>query len=114
MPTTIVEIDPAVYDAAKRFFGLPAPEPNKLFLEDARLWVRERRLQLENETAVAAGDAPELFDMIVHDCFSGGGVPPHMFTLQFWEDLKAVMQPDGVVAVVSTCTICVHSVMVRV
>jgi len=41
----------------------------------------------------------ELFDIIVHDCFSGGGVPQHIFTVEFWEDLKAIISPEGVVAV---------------
>jgi hypothetical protein len=39
--------------------------------------------------------------MVVHDCFSGGGVPQHMFTMEFWDDLKSVIHEDGVVAVVS-------------
>lgn len=43
----------------------------------------------------------DLYDIVVHDCFSGGAVPKHIFTLEFWDDLKAIMNPEGVLAVVS-------------
>ncbi|KAF8165481.1 spermidine synthase [Crassisporium funariophilum] len=91
--TTIVEIDPAVYKAARTFFGLPDPGQGKVFLEDARAWVSGKRASLET------GNNEALFDFVVHDCFSGGGVPEHIFTLEFWNDLKATMQPDGVLVV---------------
>ncbi|TCD69885.1 hypothetical protein EIP91_005962 [Steccherinum ochraceum] len=103
LSTTIVELDPAVHEAARRFFGLATPEPGKLVLSDARAWVNKKRRALEGAdvTGVGAGEANSqgLFDIVVHDCFSGGGVPGHMFTVGFWEDLKAVMHPTGVVAV---------------
>lgn len=51
-------------------------------------------------TCVMAGKQVTPYDIVVHDCFSGGGVPEHLFTLEFWEDLKAVIHPDGVVVVV--------------
>ncbi|KAH9948365.1 S-adenosyl-L-methionine-dependent methyltransferase [Amylocystis lapponica] len=87
--TTLVELDPVVYDAARRYFGLPEPAPDRLVLRDPRSWVRERRDAL----------AQELFDVVVHDVFSGGGSPGHLFTQQFWEDVKGVMRADGVIAV---------------
>jgi spermidine synthase len=92
---TIVEIDPAVYMAARTYFGLPDPGPENVFLEDARSWVDRRRVDIS--TGV---DAP-LFDIVVHDCFSGGSVPEHIFTTEFWEDVKETMQPEGIVVVVS-------------
>ncbi|KAJ7241892.1 S-adenosyl-L-methionine-dependent methyltransferase [Mycena haematopus] len=87
--TTIVEIDPAVYDAARLYFGLPNHPPGNLFLEDARSWATKRRASI--------GAAP--FDIAVHDCFSGGGVPEHIFTVEFWDDLKAALHPEGVLVV---------------
>ncbi|KAG6830315.1 hypothetical protein H0H92_001250 [Tricholoma furcatifolium] len=91
--TTIVEIDPAVYDAARVYFGLPDPGPGNLFLEDARRWV-------ERESArVHTGEVDATYNFVVHDCFSGGGVPEHIFTLEFWDSLKTIMKPEGVVAV---------------
>ncbi|KAK2466436.1 hypothetical protein APHAL10511_002078 [Amanita phalloides] len=87
--TTIVEIDPAVYDAARRYFDLPDPGPGRVFLEDARRWVSRQKLV----------DSKVLFDFVVHDCFSGGGIPEHIYTLEFWSDLSTLVEPEGVVAV---------------
>ncbi|CCM04878.1 uncharacterized protein FIBRA_07072 [Fibroporia radiculosa] len=102
--TTVVEIDPAVYDAARRFFAFPELDPEKIVLRDARGWVRERKLMIENETSseyTAQQDKQplELYDMVLHDVFSGGGLPAHVFTQQFWNDTKHLMHPDGVLAV---------------
>ncbi|EMD40933.1 hypothetical protein CERSUDRAFT_111514 [Gelatoporia subvermispora B] len=100
--TTIVEIDPEVYNAAKRFFGLPTPD--QVFVEDVRKWTRLRRHVLEGGSQPAGGevlrkeDIPK-YDIIVHDCFSGGSLPAHLFTQQLWKDLKAVLEDDGVLAV---------------
>lgn len=83
-----------MYEAARTFFGFPDPGPGKVFLEDARSWVATKRAKIQ------AGNRETLYDFVVHDCFTGGGVPEHLFTLEFWEDLKAILHPDGVVVVV--------------
>jgi spermidine synthase len=88
--TTLIEIDPAVYNASRQYFGLPDLGTERVFIRDARAVVAEKRLA-----------AVDRYDYVVHDCFSGGGVPAHLFTVEFWEDLKVIMNPDGVVAVVS-------------
>ena len=89
--TSIIEIDPAVYRAARDYFGLP--EPAAAYIEDARGWVsRESNLQIDNRR--------ESSDIIVHDCFSGGGVPAHLYTIEFWNDVRNIMNSDGIVAVV--------------
>ncbi|KAF8551473.1 S-adenosyl-L-methionine-dependent methyltransferase [Imleria badia] len=90
--TTIVEIDPAVYDAARKYFGLVYPGDDRVFLEDARNWVYKRRAAMQSENL-------STFDIVIHDCFSGGGVPQHLFSVEFWNDLKSIMKPNGVVAV---------------
>jgi spermidine synthase len=95
--TTVIEIDPAVYNASRQYFGLPDLPSDRVFLEDARVVLAEKR-----QSALQHGVSNhKRYDYVVHDCFSGGGVPAHLFTIQFWEDLKIVMNPDGVVAVVS-------------
>ncbi|THV08321.1 hypothetical protein K435DRAFT_740343 [Dendrothele bispora CBS 962.96] len=93
MKLTIVEIDPAVYVAARRYFGLPDPGHENVFLQDARGWTAERRIQVE-----ARKDAT-LYDIVVHDCFSGGGVPEQLYSVEFWNDLKRIVSPNGVVVV---------------
>ena len=93
--TTIVEIDPAVYDAARTYFGLPDPGEGRVFLQDARGFIRQRKQKL------GLGEDLPKFDVVIHDVFSGGGLPGHLFTLEFWNDLKDTMKEDGVVVVVS-------------
>ncbi|KAF9247404.1 hypothetical protein BU15DRAFT_84903 [Melanogaster broomeanus] len=85
--TTIVEIDPAVYDAARQYFGLEHPGDDKVFLEDARDWVNGRRVAMQSNDEGASSK----FEIIVHDCFSGGGVPQHLFSMEFWNDPEAVV-----------------------
>ncbi|KIY51928.1 spermine/spermidine synthase [Fistulina hepatica ATCC 64428] len=91
--TTIIEIDPAVYDAAREYFALPDPGPGHVFLEDARGWVAR------NRAAARSISGSPTFDFVVHDCFSGGGVPEHLYTVEFWDDMKALMQPEGIAVV---------------
>ncbi len=96
-----MEIDPAVYEAATRYFGLVVPEPEKVFLTDARGWVISQTHAGMQGVSDITQDTPS-FDIVIHDCFSGGGVPSHLFTQPFWEDLRKLVKPDGVVAVVSS------------
>jgi spermidine synthase len=98
--TTVIEIDPAVYNASRQYFGLPDLGSERVFIRDARAVIAEKRLAaLQHGTPDVAK-----YDYVVHDCFSGGGVPAHLFTVEFWEDLKVIMNPEGVVAVVSRST----------
>ncbi|KAH9049711.1 hypothetical protein EDB84DRAFT_1452714 [Lactarius hengduanensis] len=85
--TTVIEIDPAVYNASRQYFGLPDLGSGRVFIRDARAVVAEKRLAaLQHSTPNV-----DKYDYVVHDCFSGGGVPAHLFTV--------IMNPDGVVAV---------------
>ncbi|KAF8342617.1 S-adenosyl-L-methionine-dependent methyltransferase [Cantharellus anzutake] len=98
MQTTIVEIGPAVYRFARKHFELP--KPNEVYLEDARSWVRQQASAMRSLRTSNPGQADaQLFDYVVHDCFSGGVVPHHLYTLEFWEDLKTLMRPSGVLRV---------------
>lgn len=105
-----MEIDPAVYIYAREYFGLPEPTGG-VFLEDARGWVDTRAktvqdgkyLEHGNATQVAQGvtsTSKELFDYIIHDCFSGGSVPTLLFSTGFFNSVKTLLKPDGVLAVV--------------
>ncbi|KAF7355544.1 Spermidine synthase [Mycena sanguinolenta] len=78
---------------ARLYFGLPDHPPENLFLEDARAWAAKRRASVGTDKSVP------LFDIAVHDCFSGGGVPEHIYTVEFWDDLKVALHPEGVLAV---------------
>jgi hypothetical protein len=94
--TTIVEIDPVVYKYAREYFGLAAP--HAVHLTDARGWVHEQS-NISNPFLANLGKTPTKYDYVIHDCFSGGGVPEHIFTTEFWADLKKIIRADGVLAV---------------
>ncbi|KAG6335107.1 hypothetical protein ID866_3976 [Astraeus odoratus] len=105
--TTLIEIDPAVYTAARKYFGLKHPGDDKVFLEDARGWLRGYS---GNQLAFPTSK----FDIVVHDCFSGGGLPKHLFSIEFWDELKTVMTPNGVVAIVRLCILGYSTLLKRI
>lgn len=80
----VVEIDPAVVDYATEFFDWPAP--HEKFIQDGRQFIKS---------------APEgKYDYVIHDVFTGGGVPPSLFSLEALHDIQRIMRPDGVLALV--------------
>jgi len=100
--TSVVEIDPAVYEAAHQHFGLPAPA--RLELDDGAKVIEDRA------TAIRTSGRPlhprEQTDYVIHDCFTGGSVPAELFTREFWWDLTMSMKTDGVLVVVSRMILC--------
>ncbi|PIA16953.1 hypothetical protein COEREDRAFT_92336 [Coemansia reversa NRRL 1564] len=79
----VVEIDPAVYDAAVRFFNLPQ-NLNAVHLMDGRRFIDE---------------APtETYDYVVHDVFTGGSVPASLFSQSAVTQLRRILKPDGILA----------------
>ncbi|KAG9032215.1 hypothetical protein FRB95_001694 [Tulasnella sp. JGI-2019a] len=108
---TILEIDPIVHAFAQTFFALPR-QPNlegfttKYLLDpltpqthfgDARDYMETRVRSLG--TGLSSMKEIMKYDYIVHDCFSGGMVPAHLFTKEFWSTTKKLMKDDGILAV---------------
>jgi predicted membrane-bound spermidine synthase len=77
----VIEIDPAVVDFATKYFGFSTS--GDIFAEDARTFIQrtERR-----------------YDLIVHDTFTGGTTPEHLLSLEVAERIRAILNPDGVLA----------------
>lgn len=78
----VVEIDPAVTRAARRFFALPRSARIRTINEDAR-WFSMRE-----------GEGP--YDAIFIDAFNDLSVPYHLTTREQTERLRAMLAPDGV------------------
>lgn len=98
----VIELDPAVYHAAKTYLGFGRRHaPRRVDLVDAAVRVAELATERRRPKLDSMSSSFELYDYAIHDCFTGGSVPHEMFDVGFWNDLKAVMKPDGVVAVVS-------------
>ena len=83
----LYDIDPLVIDVAQTHFS---------FLKDTRastdIVIGDARLQLERE-------APQQFDVLIVDAFSGDSVPIHLLTRQAFELYFRHLKPDGVLAV---------------
>lgn len=86
--TTVVEIDPVVHEFAVKYFSFPAEINAKL--TDAIVYASD-----------LVKEGVEKFDYIVHDVFTGGAEPVELFTVEFIGDLKSLLKPNGVVAIVS-------------
>ena len=86
--TRVVEIDPVVHEFALDYFDLQ--ENSKIVIRDALLHVDEL---IEQTT--------KKYDYVVHDVFTGGVEPVDLFTVEFLQQLKALLKPDGAIAIVS-------------
>lgn len=80
--TDAIEIDPAVADAAKQYFSYQPT--GKLLVGDARYQIKNIHKQ---------------YDLIVHDCFTGGAEPFHLLSDEMITELKTKLKPGGVLAV---------------
>jgi spermidine synthase len=86
--TSILELDPEVYFAAKDYFELP--ETKEVFLEDAETWANNYK----------AGVNSQKYGIVIHDFFTGGGVPAKLFSIEFWTNLQAnILANDGVLVI---------------
>ncbi len=79
--TDTIEIDPAVADAARRFFHF---EPTGLFL------VGDARYEVKQLTTP--------YDLIVHDCFTGGAEPTHLLSQEMLASLRSLLTDRGILA----------------
>ncbi len=83
MTIDAVEIDPAVVDVSKRYFGLPSDDRVRVFTADARRFVQ---------------DGTGTYDVVIVDAYYADSLPFHLTTSQFLAEVKTRMAPDGVLA----------------
>ena len=80
----IVEVDGKVIDVAKKYFSLRESSHCKVFEEDGRVFIQNRKEQ-------------EPYDWIILDAFKSGSIPYHLKTEEFYKEIRAVLRPGGVV-----------------
>jgi spermidine synthase len=78
----VAEFDPAVVDAARRFFSLPRDPRLRVSVEDGRRYLVRH---------------DERWDMIAIDAFYADAVPFHLTTREFLELVRSRLRPGGVV-----------------
>lgn len=77
--TDTIEIDPVVADAARVWFHF---EPTgRILIGDARYEIK--RLDTT-------------YDLIIHDCFTGGAEPTHLLTREMLGELQALLNEQGI------------------
>ena len=77
----VVDIDPKTFDIAKKYFKYK-PVNTNIFFEDARTFVRKCKKK---------------YELIIIDLFFSGGVPEHLTTKEFYNDLNNCLSNDGIV-----------------
>ena len=79
--TDTLEIDPAVAHAATTHFG---------FKPSGRAIVGDARYEIRHLTGP--------YDLIIHDCFTGGSEPAHLLTVETLQQLQGLLAPQGILA----------------
>ena len=80
----VLEVDAAIVDLARERLGLRTGADLQVRLGDARVTLR-------NEPGDSA-------DLVVGDAFGGRSIPWHLATVEFAEEIRRVLRPDGVYA----------------
>ncbi len=78
-----IDIDPAVIDLAKKYFGIRETEKVRYIAAEGRAFVEAAR---------------EKYDLILLDAYDGGNVPSHLMTMEFYALVKERLTPGGAVA----------------
>jgi spermidine synthase len=81
-----VEIDPAVVRVAQRYFGFRESEHLHVAEQDGRAYIRQ---------ALRGG---RRFDLVMLDAYDNQYIPEHMLTKEFLEEVRATLEPGGIVA----------------
>ncbi|GHV55004.1 hypothetical protein FACS1894206_08920 [Deltaproteobacteria bacterium] len=93
----VVEIDPGITDAAKKYFALPDNERLRVFHEDARAFLNRKAAPASRGDS--RPDALAQYDVILGDTFSSSyNIPFHLGTEECAEVIKALLRDDGVFA----------------
>ncbi len=78
-----VEIDPAIVEIGRRYFGMTEPNLH-VHIGDGRVFLHE---------------SGERYDLIAVDAYRLPYIPWHLTTVEFFEEVRAHLTEDGVVAV---------------
>ncbi len=81
----ISEIDDAVFRVARDYFGFEETDKIRVDVGDARVFIKR------------AGLRGEQYDLVILDAFNGEYIPEHLMTVEFLEEVKKLLPPDGMV-----------------
>jgi len=81
-----VEIDPAVIKVARDYFEFIETDNVTAKVQDGRIFIKRAAIKKEQ------------YDWIILDAFNGDYIPEHLLTKEFFEEVKSVLAPGGIVA----------------
>jgi spermidine synthase len=79
----VAELDPEVIRLAKKYFGVQESERLKIHAQDGRIFLNRSK---------------ERYDAVFLDAYRGPFVPFHLLTKEYFELIKARLNPGGIVA----------------
>ena len=77
------EIDPAVVQVARDWFLYKDSDKQKIHTIDGRVFVKRQLLRRIK------------YDVIILDAFNGDYIPEHMMTIEYFRELKGILNDDG-------------------
>lgn len=80
----VIELDPAVLEVSKKYFGFKEGPKLKVMVRDGRVGVKVLARQKKK------------YDLVMLDAFRGGYIPYHLTTKEFLEQCKSLLKPGGV------------------
>ncbi len=80
----VVELDADVVRVAKRYFGVEEGAGHKIHVDDGRMFVKR-----------TAGR----YDWVILDAFHADSMPYHLATVEFFKEVRKILNPGGVVTV---------------
>lgn len=80
----IMEIDPLVVEVAQKYFDFQPGKHGRISIGDGRRLLRKSQKQ---------------YDLIILDAYKAGGIPFHLTTREFMQEVKRQLRPGGVVAI---------------
>ncbi|MGA1372376.1 MAG: spermidine synthase [Pseudomonadales bacterium] len=86
----VVEIDPAVTQVARDWFGFKPSDRVRVIEQDGRVFAKRARTQ-------RARTKDAHYDLILLDAFNGDYIPEHLMTREFLEEIRDLLAPGGVV-----------------
>lgn len=80
-----VEIDDAVVRVAKQWFAYRETPKQKVHVSDGRVFIKQQIRKKQH------------YDLVILDAFSGEYIPEHLMTREFLDEVRQVVNPDGLV-----------------
>jgi len=81
-----VEIDPAVVNVAKNYFGFKESQQVRNVEQDGRIFIKRALLKKQQ------------YDWIILDAYNGDYIPEHLMTQEFLQEVKSLLSTNGVLS----------------